>query len=92
VSGLIADGPFGWWQGTRNRYGRITVNRQQWPNGMAWLTYYIHSHGLKAGIYTDAGATGCRNAASYGHYQQDIDTFARCSRSATPLCPTRAST
>jgi len=45
---------------------------------MAWLAAYIHAKGLLAGIYTDAGATGCGGGTqgSYGHYQQDIDTFA----------------
>jgi len=39
---------------------------------------YIHSKGLKAGIYTDAGIDGCggTNDGSYGHYQQDFDQFA----------------
>lgn len=67
----------GWWLGTRNRRGRIVVDRRQWPNGMAWLTWYLHSRGLEAGIYTDAGTTGCGNAGSYGHYRADVDTFAR---------------
>ena len=68
----------GWWQGTRDAAGNITVSATQWPHGLAWLTSYIHSLGLKAGIYTDAGATGCggNNQGSYGHYQQDVNQFA----------------
>jgi alpha-galactosidase len=39
---------------------------------------YIHSKGLLAGIYTDAGAQGCggNDEGSYAHYQQDANTFA----------------
>jgi alpha-galactosidase len=68
----------GWWQGTRNAAGDITVSSSQWPHGLAWLTSYIHSLGLKAGIYTDAGADGCGGAGqgSHGHYQQDVNQFA----------------
>jgi alpha-galactosidase len=68
----------GWWNGARDANGAITVDPQQWPDGMKAVADYIHSQGLKAGIYTDAGANGCggANQGSYGHYQQDADTFA----------------
>jgi hypothetical protein len=42
----------GWWQGTRDGTGTITVSAQQWPHGMAALADYIHRAGMKAGIYT----------------------------------------
>ncbi|MDN3354218.1 NPCBM/NEW2 domain-containing protein [Actinomadura sp. DC4] len=68
----------GWWSGTRNDQGDITVDAKQWPDGMKAVADYIHSRGLKAGIYTDAGKDGCggANQGSYGHYQQDVDQFA----------------
>jgi len=68
----------GWWNGSRDANGNIVVDTAQWPHGMAWLVSYIHSLGLLAGIYTDAGAAGCGGgqAGSYGHYQQDVNTFA----------------
>ncbi len=66
----------GWWDGTRAQDGRIELDRGQWPAGMRWLTSYIHSRGLLAGIYTDAGSVGCDNGGSYGHYAGDIDRFA----------------
>jgi len=68
----------GWWKGSRGADGNIAVNPQQWPNGMKDVADYIHSKGLKAGIYTDAGIDGCggTNDGSYGHYQQDFDQFA----------------
>ncbi len=70
----------GWWTGTRDPLGNIVVDPTQWPHGMQWLVAYIHSKGLLAGIYTDAGSIACGKvlhpAGSYGHYQQDVDTFA----------------
>ncbi|HSZ69518.1 MAG TPA: glycoside hydrolase family 27 protein [Solirubrobacteraceae bacterium] len=68
----------GWWQGTRNAAGEITVNPTQWPHGMRWLTSTLHAAGLKVGLYTDAGSEGCGGAhqGSYGHYEQDVNTFA----------------
>jgi alpha-galactosidase len=68
----------GWWQGTRGPAGEITVNPTQWPHGMSWLTSTLHAAGLKVGLYTDAGSEGCGGPTqgSYGHYQQDVNTFA----------------
>ncbi|NEA61946.1 ricin-type beta-trefoil lectin domain protein [Streptomyces sp. SID12488] len=76
----------GWWQGTRDSAGNITVDESEWPGGMKAIADYIHSKGLKAGIYTDAGKDGCgyyfptgRPAApgsgSEGHYAQDMLQF-----------------
>ncbi|MEX3102539.1 MULTISPECIES: ricin-type beta-trefoil lectin domain protein [unclassified Streptomyces] len=78
----------GWWQGTRDAAGNITVDQSEWPGGMAAIADYIHSKGLKAGIYTDAGKDGCgyyyptgRPAApgsgSEGHYDQDMLQFSK---------------
>ncbi|HXC24099.1 MAG TPA: glycoside hydrolase family 27 protein [Solirubrobacteraceae bacterium] len=68
----------GWWHGTRAANGQITVSPKQWPHGLAWLTSTLHAAGLLVGLYTDAGSNGCGGAAqgSYGHYQQDVNTFA----------------
>ncbi|HET6706922.1 RICIN domain-containing protein [Amycolatopsis sp.] len=78
----------GWWQGTRDSAGNITVDTAEWPGGMQAIADYLHSKGLKAGIYTDAGRDGCgyyyptgRPAApgsgSEGHYLQDMLQFQR---------------
>jgi alpha-galactosidase len=69
---------FGWATGARDRHGELVIDRRQWPNGLRWLTDWLHRHGLLAGIYTDAGKTGCRGqgVGSLGHYQQDADSFA----------------
>jgi Alpha galactosidase A/Alpha galactosidase C-terminal beta sandwich domain len=68
----------GWWQGTRAGNGEITVNPAQWPHGMAWLARTLHAAGFKVGLYTDAGSVGCGGPTdgAYGHYQQDVNTFA----------------
>jgi len=68
----------GWWQGTRAANGEITVNPAQWPHGMAWLARTLHAAGFRVGLYTDAGSVGCGGPTdgSYGHYQQDVNTFA----------------
>jgi alpha-galactosidase len=69
---------FGWASGKRNRHGQLVVDPRQWPHGLAWLTAWLHARGLLAGIYTDAGASGCRGTGvgSLGHYRQDTDAFA----------------
>ncbi|MFF4362793.1 RICIN domain-containing protein [Streptomyces sp. NPDC001604] len=78
----------GWWQGTRDSAGNITVDTGEWPGGMSAIADYIHSKGLKAGIYTDAGRNGCGyyyptgrpvapNTGSEGHYDQDMLQFSK---------------
>jgi alpha-galactosidase len=69
---------FGWATGARDSGGNLIVDPTQWPDGMAGLTAWLHQQGLQAGIYTDAGTSGCsgQGVGSYGHYQQDADAFA----------------
>jgi alpha-galactosidase len=69
---------FGWASGVRNANGELVVSQKQWPGGMTGLTSWLHQRGLLAGIYTDAGKSGCRGqgVGSLGHYQQDADQFA----------------
>jgi alpha-galactosidase len=69
---------FGWATGARDSNGNLIVDSTQWPDGMSGLTSWLHARGLHAGIYTDAGASGCngQGVGSYGHYQQDVNQFA----------------
>jgi alpha-galactosidase len=69
---------FGWGTGARDSSGNLIVDSTQWPDGMSGLTAWLHAQGLMAGIYTDAGTSGCsgQGVGSYGHYQQDVDQFA----------------
>lgn len=85
----------GWWLGERDTDGNIVVDAKTWPalapgeraGDMANIVRYIHSLGLKAGIYTDAGNDGCsmypdlgpvyQHTGSEGHYERDFLQFAR---------------
>lgn len=51
----IDDGYFG----GRDALGKLFPNPDKFPSGMKALAAYIHSKGLKAGIYTDAGKNTC---------------------------------
>jgi alpha-galactosidase len=58
----------------RDSHGKINANGR-FPD-MKALTTYIHSKGLKAGIYTSPGPTTCAvHAGSYGHEQADAARF-----------------
>jgi len=63
------------WEGERDAAGNIQSN-SKFPN-MKALADYIHSKGLKFGIYSGPGPTTCAGyAASYNHEQQDANTWA----------------
>ena len=66
------------WQGPRDANGFITADPQRFPSGMKALSDYIHSLGLKFGIYSDAGRLTCGGRpAGEGHEYQDALTYAR---------------
>lgn len=74
----------GWWEGQRDAAGNMVPRAGMWPDGMQAVAAYIHSKGLKAGIYTDSGMSGCGSAGydsshsgSEGHYLQDFEQFER---------------
>ncbi|MFC9694169.1 NPCBM/NEW2 domain-containing protein [Kribbella sp. NPDC056951] len=70
----------GGWQADQSRSaaGDLVANPAKFPNGLKPLVDYIHSKGLKAGIYTDAGPyiPGKCGLGSGGYYQRDADQFA----------------
>ncbi|WP_163514274.1 glycoside hydrolase family 27 protein [Gelidibacter japonicus] len=43
----------------RDDHGNLLVHPVRFPNGMKVISDYIHSKGLKAGIYSDAGINTC---------------------------------
>ncbi len=47
------------WQVDRDKDGNIQPDQQRFPNGMKAVGDYIHSQGLKFGIYSDAGYKTC---------------------------------
>lgn len=64
------------WQGARDSAGIIHPNAR-FPN-MKALADYVHSHGLKFGIYSSPGPKTCGGfEGSYGHERQDAATYAR---------------
>ena len=65
------------WQGGRDRLNNIIPDPEKFPNGMKALADYVHSKGLKLGIYSDAAQLTCGGwTASLGFEEQDARTFA----------------
>jgi alpha-galactosidase len=63
------------WEAGRDAQGNITTNRK-FPD-MKALADYVHSKGLKIGIYSGPGPKTCASyEASYGHEEQDANTYA----------------
>jgi alpha-galactosidase len=63
------------WQGERDAQGNIQPN-SKFPD-MKALADYVHSKGLKIGIYSGPGAQTCaKYAGSLGHEAQDAKTYA----------------
>jgi hypothetical protein len=77
----IDDGYFG----GRDGSNRLTAHSTKFPNGMKAVADYIHSKGLKAGIYSEVGQNTCGSiwdsdtygvgVGFYGHEEQDAKTF-----------------
>ena len=65
------------WQGSRDKSGNILADQDKFPSGMKTLADYVHSKGLKFGIYTDAGTQTCAGReGSLGHEFQDDQQYA----------------
>ena len=65
------------WHGQRDDRGFIQPDPKRFPSGMKALADYVHSKGLKLGIYSDAGNKTCGGKpASRGHEYQDALTYA----------------
>jgi hypothetical protein len=77
----IDDGYFG----GRDASGNLQYNATKFPNGMKVVADYIHSQGLKAGLYSEAGNNTCGSiydgdtygvgSGLYGHEDADCDLF-----------------
>lgn len=65
------------WQSDRAADGSIVIDAKNFPDGIKPVADYVHSKGLKLGVYTDAGHFTCQHRpGSYDHEKQDIDTYA----------------
>ena len=63
------------WEGGRDAQGNIQTNKK-FPD-MKALADYVHSKGLKLGIYSSPGPNTCAGyEGSYGHEEQDARTYA----------------
>ncbi len=68
----------GWKAKKRAADGKLVANPQKFPSGIKALADYVHSRGLKFGLYTDAGTEDCDGGGpgSSGHEEIDAATFA----------------
>lgn len=65
------------WQVERDAMGTIVADPQRFPSGIPALASYVHSLGLKFGLYTDAGTQTCQGRpGSYGSEVTDANTYA----------------
>lgn len=66
------------WHGERDENGNIQPDPDRFPSGMKALADYIHSKGLKLGIYSDAGWKTCAGRpGSRGYEFQDAAQYAK---------------
>lgn len=66
-----------WAAAERDKNGDLQADPVKFPSGMKALGDYIHSKGLKFGLYAGGGVvTYCRRAGSYGFERQDAKKFA----------------
>ena len=66
-----------WSEHERDREGRLVADHTKFPRGMKPVADYVHSKGLKFGMYSCAGTLTCaRYPGSYEHEFIDAETFA----------------
>ena len=66
------------WQVSRDENGEVIADKERFPHGIKYLADYIHSKGLKFGIYSCAGTKTCQERpGSRGYEYQDARTYAR---------------
>lgn len=66
------------WHGKRDSLGFIHPDPERFPSGIKALADYVHSKGLKLGIYSCAGEQTCGGRpGSRGHEYQDALTYAK---------------
>lgn len=67
------------WHPSRDSNGTLVPFERFFPDGMKPVIDYVHSKGLKFGLYTSVGDKTCHGGwspGSYGHYEQDAELFA----------------
>ena len=62
----------------RDSNGKISADPVKFPNGIKYVADYVHSKGLKFGIYTAPGESTCGGyTSSKGFEELDVYTFAK---------------
>lgn len=66
-----------WMAKERDDNSRLVADPDRFPHGIKALADYVHSKGLKLGIYEDIGTKTCAGyPGSAGHFDIDAQTFA----------------
>ncbi|GAA2251498.1 hypothetical protein GCM10010430_38200 [Kitasatospora cystarginea] len=66
-----------WLTKSRDVSGNLVPDPVKFPDGIKGVADYVHSKGLKLGIYQSAGTMTCAGyPGSLGHEQQDANSFA----------------
>lgn len=66
------------WQVDRDQNGEVIPDKDRFPHGMKYVADYIHSKGLKFGIYSCAGTKTCQGRPGGRGYEfQDARSYAR---------------
>jgi alpha-galactosidase len=66
-----------WLTHSRDSSGRLVPDPSKFPDGIKGTADYVHSLGLKLGIYEDAGTATCAGyPGSLGHETTDAQSFA----------------
>ena len=61
----------------RDENGKLVADPEKFPYGMKAVADYVHSKGLKFGMYSCAGIMTCAGyPSSYDHEFEDAQTFA----------------
>lgn len=66
-----------WSKRVRDENGKLEADPVKFPHGMKYVADYVHSKGLKFGMYSCSGAVTCASyPGSYQHEFTDAATFA----------------
>lgn len=66
-----------WAEKERDKNGMLAADKQKFPHGMKYVADYVHSKGLKFGMYSCCGTRTCANyPGSFGHEWEDAKQFA----------------
>jgi alpha-galactosidase len=68
-----------WAQPTRDSKGNLVPDKTRFPHGIKAVADYVHSKGLKFGLYSSAGTKTCNSAGfpgGLGHEKQDAALWA----------------